>query len=610
MHLDPLDFRMRAERTPNPNSVKWVLSSALLEPGRSAHFETPVAAEVSPLAARLFAIEGVTGVFMAANFVTVTKQPEIEWPALAQSLVDEIKEFAASGAPSPRARLRSCERAADRRGRGAHPARARRRDPPLRRPGWRRRALRPLSRWRRRAVHAGLVQRLPQCDRNAQDGHRGAAPRGRSRSPGGSRDLGRNLARAAWPPGARRGESKRSASTISPMRPFARVRRTQARRGDSVGRGGYVSLLARRRRRERRRRRVIAATVLCASFAAGVWLVRSTGAAPEPGASQPALPAVASGAADTLLQLARYQSKPRRREPAREQLEPAPPPPPQLPAELLATLPPSARLAADGSPAWPAALAEAPRDRVVERSEVVPGTQGVFGPVEVEYTLDAALTERVVGILRDVELAHVIVMDPADGRILSYASTEPRAFPADARLPDGVTDEGGDGVRGAESGARCIAAAVSLHRLAVLPDPEPARPALARSHGELRRRARHLEQPVLRAARGTRAGQPRRDRPDGAARHARGTGGRAPAGRGGSGPRSPRTRQARLGPRRFADLAARGGAPRGDARGRARRDAVLDRTRPRRERHGASRSRSSGPAPGALGRGCERSCAR
>lgn len=100
MHLDPLDFRMRAERTPNPNSVKWVLSSALLEPGRSAHFETPVAAEVSPLAARLFAIEGVTGVFMAANFVTVTKQPEIEWPTLAQSLVDEIKEFAASGAPS------------------------------------------------------------------------------------------------------------------------------------------------------------------------------------------------------------------------------------------------------------------------------------------------------------------------------------------------------------------------------------------------------------------------------------------------------------------------------------------------------------------------------
>jgi Fe-S cluster biogenesis protein NfuA len=100
MHLDPLDFRMRAERTPNPNSVKWVLSSALMEAGRSAHFETPVAADVSPLAARLFAIDGVAGVFLAANFVTVTKQAEIEWPALAQSLVDEIKTFVASGEPS------------------------------------------------------------------------------------------------------------------------------------------------------------------------------------------------------------------------------------------------------------------------------------------------------------------------------------------------------------------------------------------------------------------------------------------------------------------------------------------------------------------------------
>lgn len=94
--MDLLDFHMRAERTPNPNSVKWVLSTTLLEPGRSAHFESPVGADVSPLAARLFAIDGVTGVFLASNFVTVTKQAELDWPALAQSLVDAIKAFAAS----------------------------------------------------------------------------------------------------------------------------------------------------------------------------------------------------------------------------------------------------------------------------------------------------------------------------------------------------------------------------------------------------------------------------------------------------------------------------------------------------------------------------------
>jgi Fe-S cluster biogenesis protein NfuA len=95
--MDLLDFHMHAERTPNPNSVKWVLSTELVDDGRSAHFETPVGADVSPLAARLFAIDGVVGVFLARHFVTVTKRPEIEWPALAQSLVDAIKDFAASG---------------------------------------------------------------------------------------------------------------------------------------------------------------------------------------------------------------------------------------------------------------------------------------------------------------------------------------------------------------------------------------------------------------------------------------------------------------------------------------------------------------------------------
>jgi len=95
--MDPLDFHMRAERTPNPNSVKWVLSTALVADGRSAHFETPVGPEVSPLAARLFAIDGVASVFLASRFVTVTKHPDLEWPALAESLVDAIKGFAASG---------------------------------------------------------------------------------------------------------------------------------------------------------------------------------------------------------------------------------------------------------------------------------------------------------------------------------------------------------------------------------------------------------------------------------------------------------------------------------------------------------------------------------
>jgi Fe-S cluster biogenesis protein NfuA len=95
--MDLLDFHMRAERTPNPNSVKWVLSTTLVEGGRSASFESPVGPDVSPLAARLFAIDGVTGVFFASNFVTVTKRADLDWPGLAQALVEAIKAFASSG---------------------------------------------------------------------------------------------------------------------------------------------------------------------------------------------------------------------------------------------------------------------------------------------------------------------------------------------------------------------------------------------------------------------------------------------------------------------------------------------------------------------------------
>jgi Fe-S cluster biogenesis protein NfuA len=93
-------FRMHAERTPNPNSIKWVLGEPIAPAGTSASFPEPVGADVSPLAARLFAVKGVTGVFLAASFVTVTKAEGVEWTELAQALVDAIKAFVASGEPA------------------------------------------------------------------------------------------------------------------------------------------------------------------------------------------------------------------------------------------------------------------------------------------------------------------------------------------------------------------------------------------------------------------------------------------------------------------------------------------------------------------------------
>ncbi len=87
-----LGYRMHAERTPNPHSIKWVLGRPVVEGAITAHFDAPPAPEVSPLAARLFGVEGVTVVFFAANFVTVTKREDVEWNDIAQPIVDAIKD--------------------------------------------------------------------------------------------------------------------------------------------------------------------------------------------------------------------------------------------------------------------------------------------------------------------------------------------------------------------------------------------------------------------------------------------------------------------------------------------------------------------------------------
>jgi len=92
-----LGFRMHAERTPNPNSIKWVLGRSVVEEVPSVHFDAAPPEDVSPLAARLFAIDGVTGVFFAANFVTVTKAEGLEWTDIAQPIVDAIKACLGEG---------------------------------------------------------------------------------------------------------------------------------------------------------------------------------------------------------------------------------------------------------------------------------------------------------------------------------------------------------------------------------------------------------------------------------------------------------------------------------------------------------------------------------
>jgi Fe-S cluster biogenesis protein NfuA len=92
-----LGFRMHAERTPNPNSIKWVLGRIIVEPGVTAHFDSPPSEDVSPLASRLFAVDGVIGVFVASNFTTVTKRDDVEWTDIAEPIIAAIKASLGAG---------------------------------------------------------------------------------------------------------------------------------------------------------------------------------------------------------------------------------------------------------------------------------------------------------------------------------------------------------------------------------------------------------------------------------------------------------------------------------------------------------------------------------
>ena len=78
------------EPTPNPNALKFTLNRTVVE-GRSKTYASPEAAEASPLAKQLFDVAGVKSLFFLNNFITVTRQPGSDWPAIARQVEDRIR---------------------------------------------------------------------------------------------------------------------------------------------------------------------------------------------------------------------------------------------------------------------------------------------------------------------------------------------------------------------------------------------------------------------------------------------------------------------------------------------------------------------------------------
>ena len=89
---------IQTESTPNPATLKFLPGQTVLEAG-TADFPTADTASPSPLAQRLFAVEGVTGVFFGTDFVTVTKADAVEWDHIKPALLGAIMEHFQSGQP-------------------------------------------------------------------------------------------------------------------------------------------------------------------------------------------------------------------------------------------------------------------------------------------------------------------------------------------------------------------------------------------------------------------------------------------------------------------------------------------------------------------------------
>ena len=89
---------IQTEQTPNPATLKFLPGRTVMTAG-TADMPDLESAQRSPLAARLFQVDGVAGVFLGSDFITVTKAAEKEWYLLKPALLGIIMEHFTANRP-------------------------------------------------------------------------------------------------------------------------------------------------------------------------------------------------------------------------------------------------------------------------------------------------------------------------------------------------------------------------------------------------------------------------------------------------------------------------------------------------------------------------------
>jgi hypothetical protein len=89
----PVDIQVYVDSTPNPNAMKFTVSTRILDSG-SLSFANADQAKGNPMGEQMFAIEGVEGMFAINDFCTITKAPMASWTEITQQVEAILLETA------------------------------------------------------------------------------------------------------------------------------------------------------------------------------------------------------------------------------------------------------------------------------------------------------------------------------------------------------------------------------------------------------------------------------------------------------------------------------------------------------------------------------------
>ncbi len=89
---------IQTELTPNPKTVKFIPGKEV-SPKKSVNFAKTDDASNSPLAKRLFLVDGVESIFLGSDFISITKIENIEWQELKPLILSQIMQHYMSGEP-------------------------------------------------------------------------------------------------------------------------------------------------------------------------------------------------------------------------------------------------------------------------------------------------------------------------------------------------------------------------------------------------------------------------------------------------------------------------------------------------------------------------------